>query len=181
MASHPHRIAAQRIAAVEALKGCEISNIALCHHKMGAALGGGMPGGRAARSGVDMALYDRLGKAMGLPVHALLGGAYRTEFTLLTNLYHKTPEAMAEACEHFVKRGFQGLRVKVGDTAVCHIAAACRMAYPVDCEGHQSCLSFGPEPLFAGGITLTDGLARLPDAPGLGVAVNWDALARHSQ
>jgi L-alanine-DL-glutamate epimerase-like enolase superfamily enzyme len=47
-------------------------------------VGGGMPGGRGGRSGADMALYDPVGKARGVPVHALLGGAYRIEFQLLT-------------------------------------------------------------------------------------------------
>ena len=99
----------------DALRGADAENIAYCHHLMEAAFGGGMPGGRGARSGVDMALYDLLGKVRGVPVHTLLGGAYRTEFELLTNLYHKTPQAMADACEHFVARGFKGLKVKVGD------------------------------------------------------------------
>ncbi len=101
-----------------ALTGLDPANFALAHHRMEAAYGGGMPGSRAARSGVDMALYDLVGKARGVPVHALLGGAYRTEFEMLTNLYHKTPESMAEACRDFVKRGFKGLKIKVGDVVL---------------------------------------------------------------
>ena len=99
----------------EALRGADPENFALCHHLMRAAYGGGMPGGRGARSGVDMALYDLVGNHRGVPVYALLGGAYRTEFELFTNLYHKTPESMAAACEEFVNRGFSGLKIKVGD------------------------------------------------------------------
>ena len=68
----------------------------------------------------------------------------------------------------------------VGDTAVCHIAAAVRTPYPVDCEGHVSFLTLGEEKLFRGGIRLDGGRARLPDAPGLGVEVDWEALARHT-
>jgi L-alanine-DL-glutamate epimerase-like enolase superfamily enzyme len=98
-----------------ALKGRDPGNFALCHHLMEAAYGGGMPGARAARSGVDMALYDLVGKARGLPVHALLGGAYRNTLSMLTNLYHKTPDAMADACRDYVSRGFKGLKIKVGD------------------------------------------------------------------
>ena len=111
--------APQIAAAVElydtALRGHDPGNFALAHHLMEAQVGGGMPGGRGARSGVDMALYDLVGKARGVPVHALLGGAYRQEFELLTNLYHKTPEAMAKASQDFVGRGFKGLKIKVGD------------------------------------------------------------------
>jgi L-alanine-DL-glutamate epimerase-like enolase superfamily enzyme len=78
-------------------------------------VGGGMPGGRGARSAVDIALYDLVGKVCGMPVYKLLGGGYRTEFELLTNLYHKTPQAMVAACKEYVGRGFNGLKVKVGD------------------------------------------------------------------
>ena len=307
-----------------ALRGKDPANFALCHQIMEATVGGGMPGGRTARSGVDMALYDLVGKARGVPVHALLGGAYRTSFEQLTNLYHKTPEAMAEGCREYVGRGFKGLKIKVGDvllakgwnrdnfeseldklqaalevaprnvyidadanqgwrsaqwtvsvlkrferydnlsveqplpyadlegaafvrarsrapvimdesawspeavmqlirmqaadrivlklnrvggflpghqiiticeaagvgvsvdtnpytllgdTAVCHIAAVARTPYPVDCEGHVSFLSLGEPNPFSGGITFRDGRAWLPDAPGLGVEVNWKNLA----
>lgn len=98
-----------------ALRGADAGNFADCHSRMLAVYGGGMPGGRSARSGVDMALHDLAGKARGVPVHALLGGAHRTRFSMLTNLYHKTPEAMAEACKAFADKGFRGLKVKVGD------------------------------------------------------------------
>src|SRR4029077_3135178 len=98
-----------------ALRGCDAENFALAHQAMEATVAGGMPGGRTARSGVDMALYDLVGKARGLPVPVPLGGAYRREFELLTNLYFKTPEAMAAACQDFVGRGFRGVKVKVGD------------------------------------------------------------------
>src|SRR2546422_2877567 len=41
-----------------ALRGYDAENIALAHQAMEATVSGGMPGGRTARSGVDMALYD---------------------------------------------------------------------------------------------------------------------------
>jgi L-alanine-DL-glutamate epimerase-like enolase superfamily enzyme len=102
----------------QALRGHNPGNFAVAHQIMEATIGGGMPGGRAARSGIDMALHDLVGKARGVPVHALLGGAYRTEFELLTNLYHKTPETMAEASKEFVSKGFKGLKIKVGDVVL---------------------------------------------------------------
>jgi L-alanine-DL-glutamate epimerase-like enolase superfamily enzyme len=69
----------------------------------------------------------------------------------------------------------------VGDTAVCHIAAVARTPYPVDCEGHVSFLDIGTPNLFRGGITFAGGRAHLPDAPGLGVDVDWDLLAQHQR
>jgi L-alanine-DL-glutamate epimerase-like enolase superfamily enzyme len=310
----------------KALRGHDPANFAVAHQLMEARVSGGMPGGRGARSGVDMALYDLVGKVRGVPVHALLGGAYRTEFQLLTNLYHKTPEEMASASERFVKDGFRGLKIKVGDvllakgwnrqnfeaelaklraaleavprdiyidadanqgwrsakwtvavlerfsdydnlsieqplpyadldgaafirahaktpvildesvwspealmqivrmgacdrmvlklnrlggflpafqaiticeasgvgvsvdtnpytivgdTACCHIAAVARTPYPVDCEGHVSFLQMGNPSPFQGGISFADARAKLPDAPGLGVDVDWELLAKH--
>ncbi len=311
-----------------ALKGADPTNFALCHQRMSSVYGGGMPGGRSARAGVDMALYDLVGKARGVPAYELMGGGYRTEFELLTNLYHKTPEAMAEGCREFIARGFKGLKIKVGDvllskgwnrdnmlselakleaalevtpahvyidadanqgwdsanwtvsvlgrfagfdnlsieqplhhadldgaahvraqagvpvildesvwsakamlqiarmqaadrivlklnrlggffealkviaicdsaaigvsvdtnpytlvgdTACCHIAATVPKPYPVDCEGHVSFLDWGEEEMVKGGITIRDGRAHLPDAPGLGVEVDWEAVARHQE
>jgi L-alanine-DL-glutamate epimerase-like enolase superfamily enzyme len=101
-----------------ALKDLDPENFALAHRAMEATISGGMPGSRGARSGVDMALYDLVGKVRGVPVHALLGGAHRTSFEMLTNLYHKTPEAMSAACRDFVERGFKGLKIKVGDVVL---------------------------------------------------------------
>src|SRR5438309_6070997 len=52
-----------------ALRGSDAENFATAQQAMEAAVSGGMPGGRTARSGVDMALYDlrseerRVGKA----------------------------------------------------------------------------------------------------------------------
>ena len=102
----------------KALRGKDPRNFALIHQLMEAQVAGGMPGSRGARSGVDMAIYDLAGKALDVPVYILLGGAYRTEFEMLTNLYHKTPEAMAAACGECVKEGFKGLKIKVGDTVL---------------------------------------------------------------
>ncbi|MFO1171212.1 MAG: mandelate racemase/muconate lactonizing enzyme family protein [Hyphomicrobiaceae bacterium] len=101
-----------------ALKGADAENIALCQHKMGMTYSGGMPGGRSARAGVEMALLDAMGKHRGLTVAALLGGARRMRLEQLTNLYHKTPESMADACRSFVTKGFRGLKIKVGDVVL---------------------------------------------------------------
>ena len=69
----------------------------------------------------------------------------------------------------------------VGDTACCHIAAIARTPYPVDCEGHVSFLDIGKPNPFRGGIRLNGARASLPDAPGLGVEVDWDAFAEHQK
>ncbi len=97
------------------LIGLDPTNLAMANHLMQMSYSGGMPGGRSAQGGVDMALHDIVGKLWGVPVSTLLGGARRQHLDLMTNLYHKTPEAMADASRDFVARGFRGLKIKVGD------------------------------------------------------------------
>jgi muconate cycloisomerase len=67
----------------------------------------------------------------------------------------------------------------VGDTASAHLAAIARFANPIECDGHRSFITFGDEDPFTGGIKIKDGMAELPEAPGLGVDVNWQHLNRH--
>ncbi len=85
------------------------------HLKMDVVSGEKSPGCHPARAAIDMALYDIIGKAHSCPVYEVLGGAYRTEFEMLTNLYEDTPEEKAKACKEYVQKGFRGLKVKVGD------------------------------------------------------------------
>jgi len=85
------------------------------HCRMDLATGEDAPGCHSARAAIDMALYDIIGKAQNRPVYEVLGGAYRTEFEMLTNLYEDTPEEKAKACKESVRKGFRGLKIKVGD------------------------------------------------------------------
>jgi len=86
------------------------------HLKMDVVSGEKSPGCHPARAAIDMALYDIIGKVHDCPVYEVLGGAYRTEFEMLTNLYEDTPEEKAKACQEYVQKGFRGLKVKVGDS-----------------------------------------------------------------
>ncbi len=72
-----------------------------------------LPHNTTARSAVDMALYDLLGKAAGLPLHALLGGAKRQIVTDNT-VGIDTPEVMARHAIEFRNRGFGAIKVKLG-------------------------------------------------------------------
>jgi len=90
-------------------------NVANAHRKMDVVTAADALGCHSARAAVDMALYDIIGKAENRPVYEVLGGAYRTEFEMLTNLYEDTPEEKAKACKESVEKGFRGLKIKVGD------------------------------------------------------------------
>ncbi len=251
------------------------------HCRMDLATGEDAPGCHSARAAIDMALYDIIGKAQSRPVYEVLGGAYRTEFEMLTNLYEDTPEekdkliaaleavppdiyvdadanqswgnakialnivedllrdkyypnlsleqplhyldisghsflrrstkvpiildesvlspeamlqiAKNDAADRIVLKinrvgGFWPARkvvdiceaapigisidtmpfTKLGDTAICHLAATIKDAYPVDAEGH---LWFDMNP-FKGGVEIKEGRAILPKEPGLGVELD---------
>ncbi len=73
----------------------------------------------AAISGIDIALWDIIGKCCGKPVHKLLGGAFRAEVeAYATGLYfidmnNLIGEAVAEA-EDYVREGFRAIKMKIG-------------------------------------------------------------------
>jgi L-alanine-DL-glutamate epimerase-like enolase superfamily enzyme len=71
-----------------------------------------------AISGVDIALWDLLGKALGAPVHALLGGATRPTLPVYASLMrYDSPKDVAGACKSFVKQGFTMLKLHQTDVA----------------------------------------------------------------
>ena len=55
----------------------------------------GGPTHQAAISGIDMALYDLKGKALGVPVYELLGGLVRDKVRLYGHVAADTPQEMA--------------------------------------------------------------------------------------
>ncbi len=70
----------------------------------------------AAKSGIDLALYDLMGKALDLPACKLFGGMVhpRIRVTRLMGMYG--PKEMAEKVKGFVERGCSALKLKVGTT-----------------------------------------------------------------
>ena len=98
----------------KALYDCNPLDIANAHRIMDHVSGEFPTGCQPARAGIDLALYDIIGKVQGRPVYEILGGAYQTSFDMLTNLYELTPESKAEASKKFVSEGFKGLKIKIG-------------------------------------------------------------------
>ena len=69
-----------------------------------------------AISGVDIALWDLLGKALDAPVHALLGGATRPRLPMYASLMrYDSPKDVAGACKGFVAQGFTMLKLHQTD------------------------------------------------------------------
>jgi len=62
-------------------------------------------------SGFDIACHDIMGKAIGRPVHKLLGGTYRGAVrAYASTLFRRTPDDMKRACEGYLKRGFTAIK-----------------------------------------------------------------------
>jgi L-alanine-DL-glutamate epimerase-like enolase superfamily enzyme len=79
-----------------------------------------------AKSAVDMACWDLLGQATGLPVCTLLGGRYDEDFVLYRAISQESPEAMAAKVTSYRSEGYRRFQLKVGgdpDTDIERIRA----------------------------------------------------------
>jgi D-galactarolactone cycloisomerase len=82
-----------------------------------------------ALSGIDIALWDILGKARGLPVHRLLGGATRTRIpTYASLLRYGKPDLVARYTTEALGRGYSA--VKLHEHRVDTVAAGREAAGP---------------------------------------------------
>lgn len=67
-----------------------------------------------AKAAIEMACFDLVGKAAGLPVYQLLGGKYREEIPIRFVVTAAEPERAAEIARGCVQQGFDAIKVKVG-------------------------------------------------------------------
>ena len=72
------------------------------------------PGNSCAKSGIDLALHDLLGKALGVPVCNLIGGSGRRQVLAVMEVAAGTPDGMARQCAEWVEQGVRGFKAKVG-------------------------------------------------------------------
>jgi D-galactarolactone cycloisomerase len=71
--------------------------------------------GVVALSGIDVALWDILGKVRGVPLYQLLGGKCRDKVPVYaTALYPEEPSKVAKRARAFADQGFHGVKIKVG-------------------------------------------------------------------
>ena len=64
-----------------------------------------------AISGIDIALWDLMGKACGQPVSRLLGGDYRRTIRPYGSILFDEPEPLARALADVVARGFRAIKL----------------------------------------------------------------------
>jgi len=69
---------------------------------------------RFSTSGIDLALFDLIGKALGIPVYTLLGGCWRKKVLVAIEVPRGTPEKMAEHSYEYYRKGVKGIKAKIG-------------------------------------------------------------------
>ncbi|MEM7293956.1 MAG: mandelate racemase/muconate lactonizing enzyme family protein [Pseudomonadota bacterium] len=67
-----------------------------------------------AKSAIDMALWDLLGKHTGLPAHTLLGGRQSENAIVYRSVPHDSPEVMVNSVQELRAKGVRRFQVKVG-------------------------------------------------------------------
>ncbi|WP_165245526.1 cis-3-hydroxy-L-proline dehydratase [Paludisphaera soli] len=85
------------------------------------------------KSGLDIACWDILGQAAGLPVCTLLGGRYGEGVTLYRAISQAEPDAMAESVAGYRGQGYRRFQLKVGgapDLDVARIRAVAALLGP---------------------------------------------------
>ena len=89
----------------------------LASHGMGA-------GACLAMSGIDMALWDLRGKALGLPLFKLLGGTRRAipAYAGGVSLGYQEPSQLIEEAQKSVEQGYKAIKLRVGDSVARDIA-----------------------------------------------------------
>jgi len=67
-----------------------------------------------ALGGIDIALWDIVGKATGQPLHRLLGGKLRDRIDMFAWIHRKPLEAMLADARAFAAQGFRAYYMKIG-------------------------------------------------------------------
>jgi cis-L-3-hydroxyproline dehydratase len=82
--------------------------------KLNRSMDAALKGHPYVKSGIDVACWDILGQATGLPVCELLGGRYGADFPLYRAISQESPEAMAASVVRYRAEGYRRFQLKVG-------------------------------------------------------------------
>ena len=158
------------------LVGADPRQIRLCLKKLEKTWGNSF-----AKAGIEMALFDLLGKSLGVPVYQLLGGAVRSRVIPLRFPIMPLPaEPSAQVARALVAEGFGTIKLKVGHDPLdfdLHRIGAVR-----DAIGPGIRLTVDAN----GGWTESEAIRAIPELDRLGVAFleqpvhreNLEGLAR---
>jgi L-alanine-DL-glutamate epimerase-like enolase superfamily enzyme len=113
------------------LIGADPTELLALNRRMDAAL----KGHPYVKSAIDMACWDILGQAAGLPVCTLLGGRYGDDFVLYRAISQEAPDAMAARVAGYRAEGYRRFQLKVGgdpETDVARIRSVAAVLVPGD-------------------------------------------------
>jgi L-alanine-DL-glutamate epimerase-like enolase superfamily enzyme len=113
------------------LIGADPCDLARLNDQMDAA----MRGHPYVKSAIDMACWDILGHACGLPAVTLMGGRVGEDFALYRAISQEPPEVMAQHIAQYRSEGYTKFQLKVGgnpDTDIERIRAAANVLAPGD-------------------------------------------------
>src|SRR5206468_3963370 len=82
--------------------------------RLSVAMAATLPNNAFTRSGIEMALWDILGKVAGLPLYRLLGGPVREFVPTKFSISGLEPTKAAEIAAWAAQQGFKTMKVKVG-------------------------------------------------------------------
>lgn len=71
-------------------------------------------GNSCAKSGIDLALHDLLGKALGVPISALIGGGHKKRIPVAIEIAGGSPDDMANECVKYMNQGVRAFKPKIG-------------------------------------------------------------------
>ena len=101
-----------------ALLGQDPTQVAAINHIMDATL----TGHDYAKSGIDIACWDILGKVAGLPLSTLLGGCYGPDFPLYRPVGQGTADEMVAKVADYRSQGYTCFQLKVGESVQVDLA-----------------------------------------------------------
>jgi len=98
-----------------AVRGIGLWDFDALHRAMDRAISPGVTtGSPLAKSAIDVAAHDALGRALGVPVHQLLGGCRRRHFDLSWMISVAEPRGARRLAEEGLEAGYEVFDVKVG-------------------------------------------------------------------
>jgi muconate cycloisomerase len=139
-AGYSEMSAGEVLAAVRQLAPAVIGLDPFNARRLLAAMDAVVPGRFEAKALIEMACWDLMGRALGLPVHLLLGGRVRDEVALNAWIGTVTPGQAAREALDWLARGFTTAKIKVAGpgpegrrrVAAVREAVGDRMALRVD-------------------------------------------------
>ena len=112
---------------------------------------------------IECALWDILGKRLGVPVHTLLGGAVHDRIPLYTSggVLTFTRDQLVSHTKEVVREGYLGFKMRANPIAYQPAVEAERVAAVREA------------------LKITDGYLLPPTAPGLGVVLTAEVKAKY--